>query len=182
MATTAIVAEIVIGGLEAAVWIALYVFAIAGTDWVDFAQLSDWQATILLLLVAAAYVLGILIDRIADSVLSRADRIAFGKPKLRGREVQTMRVALLHHEDGNTRFLEYQRSRMRVARATVLNLVLLAPALAAFLLARTDAGSWTAVAVLGVVAAAFVSWWVARRIEVAFLNNLRRAYAELGRA
>ena len=181
MTTTAIVAELVIGGLEAATWVALYVFAVAGTDWVDWAQLSDWQALILLLLVAAAYVLGILVDRVADSSLSRLDRIAFGKPKLRGREVQTMRVALLHHEDGNTRFLEYQRSRMRVARATVLNLVLLAPALAAFLLAQTGADWWTAAAVAAVVLAALVSWWVARRIEVAFLNNLRRAYAELGR-
>src|SRR4051794_4266863 len=69
LATTALVSEILVVGLEAEAWLAILVLAVFGSDWVDLGGLKGWEALVTILVVAGAYVLGILIDRLADSAL-----------------------------------------------------------------------------------------------------------------
>jgi 8-oxo-dGTP pyrophosphatase MutT (NUDIX family) len=174
VATTAIVAEILIVGLEAATWVCLLVLAIFGRDWIDLDAIKDWDAVVTVLLVAVAYVLGVLVDRAADSVLKHLPSRPVDKPA----KVAEMRLHLLATPSGVTSFLEYQRTRMRIARATVLNLAALAGALAVFLQCLVQPPTWqTVCAVAAAVGAAAVTYLLYRRIECAYVERLSDAYA-----
>jgi len=178
MVTTAVVAEIVVAGLQALTWLALLVLAIFGTDWVDVAVVSDWVVPITLLMVAAAYMLGVLIDRLADDLALRGlDRVWPVRPVDKPADIVRMRMELLAKDDGVARFLDYQRSRMRIARVTLLNLLLLIPSLTAFLVVRVEPRTWVVVLVAALIlAAAVATASVYRTIECAYVSRLSDAY------
>jgi 8-oxo-dGTP pyrophosphatase MutT (NUDIX family) len=120
MATTAIFVEILIIGLEAFIWIAL----LSGTDAIQnctktLVGLKEYSALITMLVVAAAYVLGIFIDRIADNYFKRF-RFETKTPA----SVGMMRLHVMKESEGIAKFVDYQRSRLRIARATYLNLLI----------------------------------------------------------
>jgi 8-oxo-dGTP pyrophosphatase MutT (NUDIX family) len=93
-----------------------------------------------------------------------------------------MRLRLMKPDDGVSKFLEYQRSRVRVARGTVVNLALTLAAVDLFLISRTDAIAVSGgamglvignIAGLLVVAGVFVAHFGVQR---AWLNRLQDAY------
>jgi hypothetical protein len=116
MATTALVTEILIVGLEAETWVIMLVLAAFGTEWIDLDAVDGWEALVTVLVLAGAYVLGIVVDRVADSTfgwLRGPDRPGFARKRLE----------VLHTSPGMAPFLEYQRSRLRVARGTLFNMI-----------------------------------------------------------
>ena len=115
MATTALVAEILIVGLEVETWLALLVLGVFGTDWVDLGGVSSWEALVTILVLASAYVLGIIVDRLADRVSRRLTRETPGFSR--------KRLEVMHGSPGMGAFVDYQRSRLRIARGTQFNLV-----------------------------------------------------------
>ena len=177
MATTAIVAEILIVGLEASAWLTLLVLTIFGTGWIDVGVLEGWQALVTIVVLAGAYVLGILVDRAADSAHKALEGRRPGRVVDKPASIATMRLAAMQ-VSGVATFVDYQRSRLRIARATVLNLVLALPAVVLFLASRTSAGATViAVAALVLAAAATLAHLAYRRIEVAYVSRLSDAYA-----
>jgi 8-oxo-dGTP pyrophosphatase MutT (NUDIX family) len=177
MVTTAVVAEIVVAGLEALAWISLVVLAVFGVDWLDPSELEHWVALVTLLVLATAYVLGVLTDRAADSLMLWLGDTLGARPVDKPAEIERMRLELMSEETAAFKFLDYQRTRMRVARATVFNLFALVPALTAFLIAQTTAGRGVVIGAALVAAFAGVLAYVAcRRIEFAYLQGLSEAY------
>jgi hypothetical protein len=69
MVTTAVVAEIVVAGLQAAAWLTLVVLTVFGVDWIHPSDVADWTALITLLVIATAYMLGVIVDRLADNLV-----------------------------------------------------------------------------------------------------------------
>jgi hypothetical protein len=71
MTTTALVVEILIAGLEAALWLGVLTFAIACPQGGCVSRLADqykdWSTMLTVLLLAGGYALGVLVDRIAES-------------------------------------------------------------------------------------------------------------------
>lgn len=177
MVTTAVFAEIIVAGLQALTWITLLVLAIFGVGWADPADVSDWAALVTLLVLAAAYMLGVMIDRQADDLVLRLNRRRPPRPVDKPAPVEEMRMAILAQDDGVARFLDYQRSRMRIARVTLFNLLLLIPAIVAFLALRTDAEvAQVAIVVLVIFAAAVMAARVYRTIECAYISRLSEVY------
>jgi 8-oxo-dGTP pyrophosphatase MutT (NUDIX family) len=189
--TTALVAEILIIGLEASVWLWLLLSGLFGRNLVRFHILSDLGALGLLATVAAAYVIGVIVDRIADSLYKQLSDSARGERLLRrfGRKnvpksVATgdMRLRLMSIDDGRSRFLEYQRSRWRIARATVFNLSCCLPMSLLFIAVRTDLGIAATVAVGSLLLmAAVLSLYAAERIQTAYVERLVNSYEMLRR-
>lgn len=154
MATTAVFAEILIVGLEAAAWLGLLVLGALGKNGVDVHGLKGWDAEVTIVGVAAAYALGILVDRGSDSLLDWLDKRRVGRwanCMLERRKpdelsawadtkpsVRKMRFAVMHEDSGIPKFLEYQRSRLRIARASFLNLLAATPFGLLYLCRRTD--------------------------------------------
>jgi 8-oxo-dGTP pyrophosphatase MutT (NUDIX family) len=173
LSTTAAVLEILIIGIQGVVWVGFALSAILGVDiWLEGRELPD------ALLVAAigliAYALGVIIDRAADTlyVLVKSD-LGPGLPP-----IPTMRLRMMELDDGRSRFLEYQRSRLRIARGTVLNLLAIIGTSLWFMVARTDLPTEQIVGVeviLGVLLlGAFAG---AQRIGHAYDRRLGDAYS-----
>src|SRR5438067_5806359 len=108
MTTTAIVAEILIVGLQASAWVALLVGWIYGTSLIHEGLWRGWEGLGTILILATAYSLGIVIDRLADSLFRRIAWLGGGGGHRR------QRLQVMRRDDPVSRFLEYQRSRLRI--------------------------------------------------------------------
>lgn len=154
MTTTAVFAELLAVGLEAVAWLLLLVLALFDLSGIAGAT-GGWEALASVFVLGAAYVLGVIVDRISDSALgtlrkkaSRRDSRSIGK--LRYRALQTASPL--------TTFVEYQRSRMRLMRGTTLNLIVAAPVASLFLV--TSGADWiTVVAVVGLLLIGVAAAW-----------------------
>jgi 8-oxo-dGTP pyrophosphatase MutT (NUDIX family) len=175
--TTAVFAEIIVVGLQVEAWIALLVLTIWGTDWVDLDALEPWAALVTILVVATAYVLGIVIDRVSDrTVMIVAKKVGRRLPNGTV-SFQEQRLSVLDKSDGMAKFLDYQRSRQRVARGTVVNTTAATLTLVAFLWVRTDVSAWWLLAVVGTgVLALAGAMYTNERIYRAYTKNLEAAY------
>lgn len=135
MTTTAVFAEILVVGLETEAWLTMLVLAIFGPDVVDLSRVHNWTTLLTFLILAAAYLLGVMVDSIADAVvlrlvkrLQKLERLQKRLEELRGPAppesivpFARMRMEVLHKSDGMAKFLDYQRSRQRLARGTIVN-------------------------------------------------------------
>lgn len=182
MDTTAVFAEILVVGLEACVWLALLVGAFFGFEWVRFEQLKGWEALATIIVIAGAYGLGIVMDRVFDSLYEWVhpplEKICMKLPKTprRGEEFGERRVRVLLHEGALAPFLEYQRSRQRVARATVFNLPLILACGDLYLGRRGSAGLGALVFFnVSMVALLALSLFAAWRIGKAYDRRLENA-------
>lgn len=195
MATTALFMEILIVGLESLVWLCLLLLALVGSDPVGSLHLreratiyKDWATLITTLAIAAAYVLGVLVDRAADSFYRRFERTLPGRLanwclgkgsywyELPAR-IPEMRLCIMHKSSGVASFIEYQRSRVRIARATVFNvgLVLLFGGIYWGCRSHTDMRLTVGLASIGLVLFA-LSLFASERIHTAYLRRLSDAY------
>lgn len=180
MATTALVAEILIVGLQAAAWIALFV------GWlVDFRRPLNvvpdgYEALGIAAVLAASYALGIVVDRTSDSLFEWIAKLVNRASHAKGGAIAGMRLALMRIDDGVARFLEYQRSRMRVARATVFNLPLIVLTGALFLHRRTTLATSTIVWLIALGALVFaITIYSSSRIRSAYVKRLTEAFRDL---
>ncbi len=123
MNTTALVAEILVVGIQALVWVGLLTGALLGAmcaPEVSWQELRDWVTPISVGLLAFAYTLGIMVDRLADSATRGLWNVYF--PRIKG--FAALRATVRKAGGEPAEFLDYQRSRVRIARATCFNLVL----------------------------------------------------------
>jgi 8-oxo-dGTP pyrophosphatase MutT (NUDIX family) len=178
MTTTAIVAEILIVGLEAAAWLFLLILAVLGPGGLRMADLRGWEVLVTLVALGAAYVLGVVVDRIADDLRYWLDRVWPGRPVDKPADITMTRMRLVIMRQGGdlSAFVLYQRSRMRIARSTVLNLILAIPVVLLFLTSWNEF-SWPAAAVLVILLfLAIVTLFAYRQMEFAYVSWLSQAY------
>ena len=177
MSTTSLFVEILIIGIEALVWLGLFLSLVWNPGpYLDiFKHYKDYAALFTTLLLALAYVIGIIIDRLADSfykILRYHSDAPLPAP------VGKMRLLIMHGSEGMAKFLDYQRSRLRIARATVFNLLLTLIVIVIWLIHYNVSDAFVFALVIGVGLAAFVlSISAARWIEKAQLERLVEAYS-----
>ncbi len=158
MNTTAVFTELLVIGLQAAAWIAL-----AAASFFDFGgatqALSNWGALVTIVVLALAYVLGVVVDRIADSLLGPLrNRASHRDPDQLGRA----RMHILRAASPLSSFLEYQRSRMRLMRGTTFNLMVALPIVNVFVWRTVVEPSPTAfIALNAVILVAIIVTWSA---------------------
>lgn len=176
MSTTTLFVEILIIGLEALVWIGMAL----SIQW-DFGTIVDflkenkaYSALLSTFLLALAYILGIIVDRVADSFTVPLRYPLKAKPPAPFRE---MRLRIMHSSNGMAKFLDYQRSRLRIARATVLNLLMILLVAMFLITGQGDVGMRILPFVIAGGAVALVlSTYAARRIDKAQTESIIQAY------
>ncbi len=132
MTTTAVFAEILAIGIQACVLLAVAVAAFVDLG-PALSAVGGWEALMTIAFLAIAYVVGVIVDRLADTALTPLrNRVSDHDTGTRAR----MRRRVLAEATPLSSFLEYQRSRMRLMRGTILNLVIAVPVANAFLLFR----------------------------------------------
>lgn len=191
MTTTAVFAEILVAGLGALVWLLMLVLAMFPSTTLRVDSLQEWGALLTLVVAAGAYVLGVAVDRTADSAWDAFSRTPVGSWVNRQfgesshwyktpAPVSKMRLTVIKESENLAKFLDYQRSRLRVARATALNLAASLPAAIMYLTTRIDAGPVGVVTVVFLLLVAFgVSVSVSERIRSAYIHRLSDAYTLL---
>jgi hypothetical protein len=128
MSTTLLFAELLIIGIQAGLWLFILFLNIVGLTWlqnIQVAVISDWQALIVVFLLSFLYVMGIIVDRVADTFFSKWEyRIAkegFPERKL---PLVVLRFATSRDDEHLNHQYEYNRSRMRITRSSAINFAL----------------------------------------------------------
>jgi hypothetical protein len=196
MTSTAIFAEILVVGLQATIWLALTALLVADLNGINtsgirpaITSLKEWAALITVFVIGLAYALGIIIDRLSDSISSFFEKKYFPDKKRRKEcmkeleknglhvelplSVGLMRLFVMAKNPEMTKFLEYIRSRMRIARSMSFNLIPIT--IAAALLARHQNYLWGLIPLAGFLLL-LVSIYVSHRISETYYNRLAEAY------
>jgi hypothetical protein len=176
MPTTLLFIELLLTGIQSLVWIGLVVTWIFGNNMSNILPLdnySDWITPLTLIIFGFVYLLGIIIDRLADWIFSKKDdelrkKYTKGKSKL---EIQSIKYKL-SKEKGITKHLDYNRSRTRIVRSGTLNFGISA----AIVLLRMIFSGWTtniAFLIFGIsmffAIGSYYSW---KKLTIAQMNTL----------
>ena len=140
MNTTNLFVELVVIGVGALAWLLLLVLAVFGWAWVPVE--AAFSSTALVPLLAVTYLLGIVTDRLADTLFHRlwTHRLLprfFATPDA----YHADRHEVLMGSEALSALIEYNRSRLRICRGWALNAVLIGGALA--LLVASQVGNAT---------------------------------------
>jgi hypothetical protein len=132
MNTTSIFVELVVIGLHTAIWVGLIILTFTGHQNLDPERL--FTLNLALPILAITYILGILIDRASDMVLAAQDDRLRSQNDFRGLpSFLSMRFYILSKSSDVYEQLEYTRSRLRIARASILNFAFTTVAAALFI-------------------------------------------------
>ena len=132
MNTTSIFVELVVIGLHTAIWVGLIILTFTGHQNLDPEKL--FTLNLALPILAVTYILGILVDRASDIVLAAQDNRLRSQYDFRGRpSFLSMRFYILSKSSDVYEQLEYTRSRLRIARASILNFAFTTVAAALFI-------------------------------------------------
>lgn len=119
MNTTNLFVELVVIGVGAAVWVVLLLLSLFGYGWISFDTLLSFPALIPGL--AIVYVLGIVIDRIADKIFERWATPLGSQWFKSAEEYRRARMLIYTRSDALRDLFEYSRSRLRICRGWALN-------------------------------------------------------------
>jgi len=149
MSTTTLFVELVVVGVGAMAWIVLLVLAFFGHEWIPVDRLFSPSATVPML--AMVYLLGIITDRVADTVLgplwARGNRF-----RIYGSDANAYAAdkLLVLATPQFSRLFEYSKSLQRICRGWTINALAILVALHALLWLRYGPTPTTVrVAVLG---------------------------------
>jgi hypothetical protein len=177
MATTQLFAELLVIGIGVAIWLALLLGAVLGYRVQE--GLPKFDTPALVALAAVAYVLGIVVDRLARnafrSLEARLSKRILGTedlpaPHLLEREVLAASEILGFQ-------IQYNRSRYRICRAWVFNSAFITLAFIAWSLRVRAVGLWEGLvlAAAGALLCTF-SAWAACTLARDHYNNLKESY------
>ena len=136
MNTSLVFAELIIIGFEGGIGLAILSATLFGPKKLSrfLSYFEQWELLVVVVLLALTYVLGIIIDRFADSRFRKQEHkldeeIVGGMPV----SIPVMRFSLGTQNDFLNQQLEYTRMRMRIVRASTINSLLIAASTAAYL-------------------------------------------------
>ncbi len=120
MSTTDLFVELVIIGMGSAIWIFFLIASIFGLSWIDSSKFLS--LTTLIPVLSLTYVVGIVFDRIADTLFERIwAKKLFSKHYENKDNFHDDRRIIYIHEGRLANLLEYGRSRLRICRGWALN-------------------------------------------------------------
>lgn len=139
MDTTLLFVELVIAGVQASTWLIMLIVVLFGYAWVQVPVIAEWKSVALVLLLAFSYPLGVVFDRFADLVFEpwnkRLQKRYFPNPPC---PIVVMRFQITKDDEHLNHQFEYTRTRMRIARASAINLGLIAILATALVLLRAQ--------------------------------------------
>jgi hypothetical protein len=192
MSTTAIFVEVLIIGIQAAIWVTLLILSMFGYHWATTLKLNlqGWESLATIGVLSFCYTLGVIVDRLADAfyiILNPKTFLLRNKWINRNadRAHDSVRIAVLCSDKSLTNFLEYLRSRLRIARATVFNIVLTMITTLLFISTQCDTIGCESRLSLGVttlfigIMLSIITFFTTAMLQVTYENRLKQARQEL---
>jgi hypothetical protein len=124
MSTTTVFVELLIIGLQALAWLTLLVGSTFGLGWVSYIASAFEAASVFTTIatIGVAYVVGIVVDEICDSLIEPWARCIRSSVREEGEPpMWDMQACVFAHSEVATSQLEYMRSRLRILRASIFN-------------------------------------------------------------
>jgi hypothetical protein len=182
MSTTDLFVELMVIGIGAAIWLILFIFSIFGYEWVPVDQVASLFA--LIPVAAVVYVLGIVVDRIADTIFEKLwSQTLCEKVYKTKREYFDDRRLIYTRSDRLGNLLEYGRSRLRICRGWTLNAVLIVISLNGFIWTQVCDRRWrTGLAIFCSIAVglfALANWFAWRQLSQVNYRKVREQAAFL---
>lgn len=135
MSTTALFIELLITGLQAAIWLTLLILSIIGFDWVGPERLKGFEVMLATLLLPIVYPAGVSIDYLADVIFRPWERKIRERYNLK--KTQTALKLLMQTKDPSlAAHFGYIRSRIRISRSSAFNFTLITISGALFIIIR----------------------------------------------
>jgi hypothetical protein len=135
MSTTALFIELLITGIQAAIWLILFILCLLGFDWINPERLKGFELLLAVILLPIVYPIGVFIDNLADSLFRPWEmkiREAYNLKK-----TQTALTLLMQTKDQSlASHFTYIRSRIRISRSSAFNFALMTIASMAFTVVR----------------------------------------------
>lgn len=182
MGTTNLFVELVVIGVGAMTWLCLLVFALFGWGWLPVEKAFSTVALVPLL--SLIYLLGIISDRIADSIFEHVWVKRLQKERFaNANEYHVARRQILTGSERLSDLLEYGRSRMRICRGWTLNSILIAIALNLFVWIRLpQSPAALSLSLFGTIAAlsfAVGAWYTWQKLSVTEYRKVKEQAAFL---
>ena len=123
MNTTNFYIELLVIGTHSLIGFSLFVLSYIDPKKIDFPKLLSINSALIIL--AIAYIIGIIVDRLSDRLLVKKDKRIKEKYKVEGLpRMLTRRFYILIRSKDVYDQLEYARIRLRIARASTINFVI----------------------------------------------------------
>ncbi len=177
MSTTQIFVELLIIGLGGIIWLSIFISGIFKGPVENFVHFPD--AVYALLIVCVAYVMGIIIDRIAYGIFNSLEK-RNGKRILKDYSDLTVEK-MLYYISTNSEELKnkifYNRSRLRICRSWIINFCLIAISIT-FLNVRKHALSFIHFILLLtiLVILIFLTFYVWNELSKDHLKSVKQSY------
>lgn len=166
MNTTALFVEIIVIGAGGTIWLALLVLSVFGYNWIPWKEATSIVTLVPVL--SLIYVLGIVIDRLADQLYSTWDKKLRKQEFSSNEEYHNARTYVYNYApDRIISLFEYGRSRLRISRAWSINCLLLTICIPLLIWARfpkTPSSTQQAITIFGITVfglgtiATFFAW------------------------
>lgn len=114
MSTTSLFVELVVIGIGAALWVSLAIFSVFDYTWVPFDKAMSLPAIILGL--SLIYVLGIVVDRLADRIFQLRNEPLCRKWFESSEDYHRARTLIYIRSETLRDLFGYSRSRLRICR------------------------------------------------------------------
>lgn len=134
MNTTSIFVELLIGGIQASIWVALLALSFWNYNSIlsILPQLEKWQTLVTVMVFAVWYTLGILVDQLSMIVISMLNPIYWlgqltvvsNKLKWSMGNTRTFHLEIIIQQNKVIEYLALYRSRSQILRVTTFNLFL----------------------------------------------------------
>lgn len=120
METTQLYIELIIIGLEAFCWMSLFLIDIVGNEVIGIFNniLNSFSTS--LLLIGILYIIGILMDRLADMIFQKGENSVRKSSGLKAKS-----SFLVWKKYKAEKYADYARSKIRILRASILNIPLI---------------------------------------------------------
>lgn len=177
MTTTQLFAELLVIGIGAAFWLGLLLAAAFGYRF--DVGIPKLDTSLFVVLLAIAYVLGIVVDRLAYAILSPLEKVQSSAimEKAALPSPQEMERYIVVASEALGRQIQYNRSRLRICRAWVLNALLISLTFVAWNMRVGAVSLMLSLALVGVgFAICILMGWTARTLLRDYYKNLLASY------
>jgi len=186
MTTTVLFIEHLISGIQAGIWLILFMLSILGLKFLESLRWNGYESLLLIILLSLLYPLGVFVDELADALFSRANRRIRTKiMKAEGLENTSFSIMnLLRSENDEylANYLGYIRTRIRISRSAVVNFVLITISAVVFTVTRLQQVTVLPTSLLlliEIAAGGFMiglAWWAWNHITHTFARRIAQIY------
>lgn len=124
MSTTALFIELLIAGLQAAIWIGLAMLTVFGTDWINLERLKGFETILAVILLPVIYPLGVFVDFLSSRIFTRWQK-PLKRLYLKDETQSALKLLTQTKDPFLPTYLDYIRRRIRLSRSAAFNFSLI---------------------------------------------------------